>query len=104
MNLEHATLLFLVAVFVVAEVFRANRGIRGVILSMNDVGSDLLTLPSTTATVKLQDGNEINAALDCCTVCIGQLKVGDEVRVTDSRSGYVIDLPWFRQNCKNKDA
>ena len=76
----------------------------GVILSMNDVGSDLVTLPSTTATVKLQDGNEINATLDCCTVCIGQLKVGDEVRVTDSRSGYVIDLPWFRQNCKNKDA
>lgn len=104
MTLEHATLLFLVVLFLAAEVFRTARGARGVLLSLNDPGHDIATVPVIKARVKLHDGTVIDAGLNFCTACIGQLKVGDEVRVTNSREGYILDLPWFQRRPSREKA
>lgn len=95
MNLDYATTLILLVFFAAAEIYRLKRGRRGVIVSMNDPG---MLLPVTSVTVRLGDGDEVTAQLNCCTACLGQLKIGDEVRVAPSREGYVIDLPWFRRS------
>jgi hypothetical protein len=97
MNLEYLTLLFLVSVFVVAEVYRAARSLRGVIVSADDCSLGPIALPVMTVRVRLESGKEVSAKLNCCTACLGRLDVGDEVRIADSRDGYVIDLPWFRK-------
>ncbi|MEW6531753.1 MAG: hypothetical protein AB1473_13025 [Thermodesulfobacteriota bacterium] len=101
MSIEHATIFFLIAVFIIAEVYRIRRGRRGIIVSAN--GSHLagVALPVFQVEVELRDGRRVNAAANCCTACLGQLKVGDEVVVTSSRDGYVVDLPWMRsrQRC-----
>jgi hypothetical protein len=101
MSIEYATIFFLIAVFIIAEIYRMRRGRRGVIVSAN--GSHLagVALPVFQVEVELRDGTRVNAAANCCTACLGQLKVGDEVMVTSSRDGYVVDLPWLRsrQRC-----
>jgi hypothetical protein len=96
MNIENATLVFLIALFVAAEVFRIIRGSRGVIVSVQDEGL-AAAMSVMSVRVKLKDGAEINADLNSCTACMGRLKVGDEVRVSPTREGYVVDLPWIRR-------
>ena len=95
MNLEYATTLILLAFFAAAEIYRFKRGLRGVIVSVSDPG---IPLPVTSVKVRLQAGDEVAAQLNCCTACLGQLKIGDQVRVAPSSDGYVVDLPWFRRS------
>lgn len=98
MNLEHATLAILLALFVAAEIYRYTRGVRGVIVSQNDLG---LPLPVSSVEVRLDGGKMVTASLSCCTACLGHLRIGDQVRVSNSKDGYVVDLPWSRQaGCK----
>jgi hypothetical protein len=96
MTIDQLTLVFLVGVFVLAEVYRAGRASRGVIVSVESDPTGLLELPTMIVRVRLRDGNEVSAGLSCCTACLGRLRVGDEVRVTSSRDGYIVDLPWLR--------
>lgn len=93
MTLEHATLAILLALFIAAEVYRYTRGVPGVIVSQNDFG---LPLPVSSVEVRLSGGQIVTASLNCCTACLGHLRIGDEVRVTHSKDGYVVDLPWSR--------
>jgi len=101
MSIEHATIFFLIAVFVTAEIYRMLRGRRGVIVSANGSHPAGVALPVFQIEVELRDGTRINAAANCCTACLGRLKVGDEVLVTASQDGYVVELPWMRsrQRC-----
>ncbi len=102
--IEYATVIFLIVVFVAAEIYRATRGVRGVISSVKDIGIDPILLPVTPVKVRLEDGVEITANLNCCTACLGRLKIGDQVRVCRSKEGYVVDLPWVRnRNCIGSD-
>lgn len=94
--IEYATVIFLIVVFVAAEIYRSTRGVRGVISSVRDVGIDPILLPVTPVNVRLESGDEITANLNCCTACLGRLKIGDQVRVSKSKDGYVVDLPWVR--------
>lgn len=103
MNIEQATVVFLVIVFAAAEIFRLMRGSRGVIVCEEDEGFPGIALPVTTVRVRLESGDEVTAAMNCCTACLGRFKMGDEVRVSHSRDGYVVDLPWFsRRACHSR--
>ena len=105
MNIEQATLVFLVIVFAAAEIFRFMRGRRGVIVCEEDAGLPGIALPVTAVRVKLESGDEVTASMNCCTACLGRLKVGDEVRVSNSRDGYLVDLPWFsRRSCHSRTS
>jgi hypothetical protein len=99
--LEQATILFLVIVFVTAELYRMRRGHRGLIVSVVETGVPLEALPALSVHVRLDDGREVTASLMSCTACLGRVQVGDEVRVSDTRDGWVVDLPWLRSRaCK----
>jgi len=102
MTIEQVTVAFLVGVFVVAELQRALRGIPAVIVSVDGDSSGLVDLPVRTVMVRLSNGDVVRALLSSCTACLGRLRVGDEVRVTNSRDGYVVDLPWFRRTTCRK--
>ena len=103
MNLEHATLLFLVTVFLMAEIYRVRRQTSGRIIRLDDGGIPVEALPMMSVLVKLRDGREVAAALNSCTACLGRLKIGDEVRVSRTRDGWVVDLPWLRlRRCRGR--
>jgi hypothetical protein len=95
-TLDHATLIFLVLVFVAAEVYRLRRGQPAVIVAVGDSSFGPLPLPVMQVDVRLSGGAQVSATLDCCTACLGRLKVGDEVRVYRAREGYKVALPWIR--------
>jgi len=95
--LEQITLVFLVMVFAAAEIYRARRSLRGVIVAVQNDGLSSVLMPVFNVRVRLKDGEEVTAAVNCCTACLGRFKVGDEVRVANTRDGYVVDLPWFRR-------
>jgi hypothetical protein len=104
MNIEQLTIVFLIGIFVAAEIYRATRGTRGAIIALNDSGFGEL-LPVLSVKIRLDHGEVIDASLNCCTACLGRLRIGDEVRVSSSRDGYVVDLPWFRRGkCRSMPA
>ncbi len=103
MNIEQATVVFLVIVFAAAEIFRLMRGSRGVIVREEGEEIPGIALLMTTVRVRLESGEEVTASMNCCTACLGRLKIGDEVRVSQSHDGYVVDLPWFsRRSCHSR--
>jgi len=93
MTIEYLTLGLLIALFIAAEIYRYTRGVRGVIVAAKDFG---MPLPVSSVDVRLNHGEVVTASLNCCTACLGNLRIGDEVRVSHSRDGYVVDLPWSR--------
>lgn len=97
MSLDTATIVFLVAVFAAAEIWRVLRGQRGVIVSAHEDGLGFALLGIGTVTVRLESGEQVTASVNCCTACLGRLQIGDQVRVTSSKEGYVADLPWVRR-------
>jgi hypothetical protein len=102
MSIEQLTAIFLIAVFVTAEIYRATRGMRGAIVAVNDTGYGTW-LPVMSVKIRLARGDLVDANLNCCTACLGKLRIGDEVRVCTSKDGYVVDLPWFRRSkCRTR--
>jgi hypothetical protein len=102
MEIEQLTVVFLIAVFVTAEIYRATRGMRGAIVELNDSGYGEW-LPVMSVKIRLDRGDVVDANLNCCTACLGRLKIGDDVRVCSSKDGYVVDLPWFRRSkCRTR--
>ncbi len=95
MTLEQWTLLFLVAVFVAAEIRRIRMGTRGSIVGPADTAHPALSFVLTSVIVRLEDGREVTARMDCCTACLGKLAVGDEIRVIPSSKGWSVGLPWL---------
>ncbi len=104
MNLETATIVFLVAVFVAAEIWRVLRGQSGVIVSAHEDGLGFAMLGMGTVDVRLESGEQVSASVNCCTACLGRLQIGDQVRVTSSKEGYVVDLPWVRRRVCREDS
>ncbi len=101
MNLEHATLIFLVAFFIAVEIWRIRRGQHGVIVALGDDADFPVPLPVTSVQVRLENGSHVKATMSCCTACLGRLQIGDQVKVSPSRDGWVVDLPWFgRKSCE----
>lgn len=97
MDLETVTLIFLLVVFLTAEIYRARRSSRGIIVGFDDSDLGLLVSPVLTARVRLEDGSIIQADVNSCTACMGRLTVGTQVRIFNSSNGYMVDTPWFQQ-------
>ncbi len=101
MDIEHITLVFLICLFLIAEVYRALRSARGEIISFEDSEFGFLMSPSLMAKVKLSDGSVVTASVNGCVACMGRLGVGTQVRVYNSSEGYVVDTPWFHKKMKD---
>lgn len=97
MDIETITLIFLVILFLTAEGYRALRSSRGIIVSFEDSDLGFLVSPELTAKIRLEDGAIVQASVNGCTACMGNLIVGSQVRVYESSNGYVVDTPWFRK-------
>lgn len=100
MNLENLTLIFLIAVFLAAEIYRTRRSVRGIVTFIEDFGPQNFLGEIRTATVKLYSGQEVSAKLTSCSACIGKIGIGSEVKVFKSSEGYMVDPVWFRSQAK----
>lgn len=73
------------------------RGKRGVVLAVAAEKAGEPVLVGVNALILLENGSRIEAQIPACTVCIGRLGVGTQVRVTQSQQGYLVDIPWCRK-------
>jgi hypothetical protein len=96
MDIEQITLLFLVAIFVLAEIYRARRSVRGIVVSMEESGPLNFFGEFSTAVVRLSSGKKVQARMTSCTACLGKIGPGSEVRIFSSSEGYQIDPVWIR--------
>ena len=104
MDLEVITIAFLIALFAAAEIYRIKRGRKGTILSVNDFGLPSVVLPAVELLVRLPDGQEVIATASCCVACMGRLKIGDQVRVCQSKDGYTADLLWSQSRSCSQEV
>lgn len=100
MDWENATLIFLIAVFLMAELYRTRRSVRGMVISIDECGPQNFLGEIRTAIVRLSSGRDIEAKLTSCSACIGKIGIGSEVKVFKSSDGYMIDPIWFRSKDK----
>jgi hypothetical protein len=95
MNIELATTIFLIAVFTSAELYRLLRGKTGVVVGFIE-GFPGTAMLANKVQVELVTGELVTAEMNACVACLGRVGIGTEVRVTESRDGFVVHLPWFR--------
>lgn len=95
MTMEQVTLVFLVGVFILAEIYRAVRSARGFIVSVDNPGLENFFGETRTVVVRLRSGREVKAKLTQCAACIARMDIGSEVRVFKGSDGYVVDPVWF---------
>jgi hypothetical protein len=95
MNIELATTIFLITVFLCAELYRLIRGKTGIVVAFIEglPGTAMLT---NKVQVELAGGELVTAEMNACVACLGRVGIGTEVRVAESREGFVVHLPWFR--------
>jgi hypothetical protein len=97
MDIETITLIFLIVLFLTAEIYRVSRSSHGIIVSFEESEFGFLVSPTLMARVKLNDGSVVSATVNSCTACMGRLAVGSQVRVYRSSDGHVVDTPWIRK-------
>jgi len=106
MDIEQITLLFLIAIFALAEIYRARRSVRGIVISLEEPGPFNFFGEFRTAVVRLSSGKKVEAKMTSCTACLGKIELGSEVKIYSASDGYQIDPVWFRsiKNCGVTDS
>ena len=99
-TLVFSTFVALVIFFVAIEIYRSKFVIKGVIVefSHTDPGIDEFILARMQ--VRLQNGQVVQAEASHCTVCMGNLAVGDEVSLSRKDDRYIVNLPFkMKRSC-----
>ena len=96
MDIEQITLLFLIAIFALAEIYRARRSVRGIVISLEEPGPFNFFGEFRTAVVRLSSGRKVEAKMTSCTACLGKIELGSEVKIYSASDGYQIDPVWIR--------
>jgi len=105
-TLTFYTFVALVIFFVAVEIYRAKFFVKGVIVEFcaSDLGIEEFIL--SRMKVQLKNGQVIEAEASSCTMCLGNLAVGDEVSLLKKDERYIVNLPFKikpklgnRKNC-----
>ena len=102
-TLTFYTFLALAVFFITVEIYRAKFFLKGYITEFcpSDLGIEEFIL--TRLKVQLRTGQIVEAEASRCTMCLGNLSVGDEVSVSRSHDRYVVNLPFqIKKNLGNR--
>ena len=102
-SLTFYTFIALVIFFVSVEIYRSKFFVRGVIVELctSELGIEDFIL--SRLKVQLKNGEVVEAEASQCTMCMGNLSVGDEVSISRKDNRYIVNLPFkLSKNKKNK--
>lgn len=106
-SLTFYTFIGLLAFFAFAEIYRAKFFLKGTIVEFcpSELGIEELIL--SRMKVRLKNGQIVDAEAPQCTMCMGNLSVGDEVSLYKKDERFVVNLPFGmkkkignRRNCQ----
>ncbi|HEX9971865.1 MAG TPA: hypothetical protein VGD14_07325 [bacterium] len=92
------TFIGLVVFFIVVEVYRSKFFVRGMIVEFcsSDLGIEEFIL--SRLKVRLKNGQVVEAEASRCTMCMGNLALGDEVPLLKKDERYVVNLTFRIKN------
>jgi len=102
-TLTFYTFIALVIFFVAVEIYRAKFFIKGVIVEFcsSDLGIEDFIL--SRLKVQLKNGQIVEAEASRCTMCMGNLSVGDEVSLSKKDERYIVNLSFkMKKNSGNQ--
>ena len=93
-TLTFYTFFGLVIFFVAVEIYRSKFYIKGVIVEFcsSDLGIEEFIL--SRLKVQLKNGQVVEAEAARCTMCMGNLMIGDEVSLSKKDERYIVNLPF----------
>jgi hypothetical protein len=102
-TLTFYTFIGLVIFFVAVEIYRSKFFIKGVIVEFcsSDLGIEDFIL--SRLKVQLKNGQVVEAEAYRCTMCMGNLSVGDEVSLSRKDDRYIVNLSFrMKKNSGNQ--
>ena len=94
-----ATTVFLVGFFVVAEIVRSRRAVRGRFRAFLPDESPAAAMLYRKALVDLPDGESVCAVLGGCVLCQGDYRAGDPVQLNHIGGRYEVAIPLAGKAC-----
>ncbi len=93
-SLTFYTFIGLLGFFAFAEIYRAKFFVKGMILEFcpSELGIEEFVL--SRMKVQLKNGQVVEAVASSCTMCLGNLTVGDEVSLSKKDERYIVNLPF----------
>lgn len=88
------TFIVLVAFFVFIEIYRFKHFVKGTVIEFYTPDLEVENLISTQMKVRLKNGETIKAEAFRCTMCLGQINIGDEVNISYSKNKFIVNLPF----------
>jgi hypothetical protein len=88
------TTLFLIAVFLAAELYRFKRRITGLIRDIRFLDDDPTGLMGARIQVITPENGEITAFISSCQMCASPISIGAKVLLIPGPNGYVMKSPW----------
>jgi len=88
------TFIALVLFFVYVEVYRLKHYRRGIIVEIYPPSLGIENMIATSMKVQLQNGMKVDAEAMRCTMCMGNLTIGDQVYLAKKNNKYIVTLPF----------
>jgi hypothetical protein len=103
-TLTFYTFIGLVIFFVAVEIYRSKFFIKGVIVEFcsSDLGIEDFIL--SRLKVQLKNGQVVEAEAYRCTMCMGNLSVGDEVSLSRKDERYIVNLSFKMKNSSRNQS
>lgn len=100
-SLTFYTFIGLVIFFVFVEIYRAKFFIKGVIVEFCSSESGIEEFILSRMKVQLKNGQVVEAEASQCTMCMGNLMIGDEVSLSKKDERYIVNLPFKMKRKKS---
>jgi hypothetical protein len=88
------TTLFLVAVFLAAELYRFKGRITGLIQEIRYLDGDPTGLMGARIQVVTPENGEITAFISSCQMCASPISIGEKVLLIPGPNGYILKSSW----------
>jgi hypothetical protein len=102
------TALFLVAVFLAAELYRFKRRIAGLVKEIRFMDGDATGILGAYVQVATQENGEVVGFISGCQLCACPIAIGESVLLIPGPEGYIIKSPWLdrrlRRSCRKGAA
>jgi len=88
------TFLALILFFVATEIYRVTHHRKGTVVAFRPARLGVEEFILSRMEVQLSDGAIIEAEASKCTMCMGNIQIGDTVYITRTNDKYLVNLPF----------
>lgn len=92
-TLTFCTFIALLIFFISVEIYRFKNYVKGVVVEFCPSALGVEEFILTRMRVRLNNGSVVDAEASMCTMCMGNIHIGDKVYLARSNDKYLVNLP-----------